>query len=144
MQTLFVSHVVPFGMGTLSSQTREPLVHRTTPVTQAPPGLVVQGVPWSHSKHDPIAVQILPAPHGAPVGLGVLESTHPAVAPHVVRPSRHGLGLVVHGRSASQATHSPRRQSESFLHAIPSVAAGPSMHEVSPPSHRVSPNRHGF
>lgn len=96
-----VSQGVPFGEAALSSQTRVPLVHRTTPVTHAPPGLVVHALPWSHSKHVPAEVQTFPGPHDAPVCRGVAVSTQLGVAPHVVFPSRHGFGFVEQGRSAS-------------------------------------------
>lgn len=93
--------------------------------------------------HVPAEVQTLPRPQGLPVGRRCMVSTQPALVPHVVSPSLHESGLLVHAVPAEQVTHEPPRHTRSLPQPVPFGAAGPSMQEAAPAWQNVTPWRHG-
>lgn len=136
-------HATPDGAGAPSTHVAVPDAHRTTPATHGADGLPLHAAPSSQVMHWPVAVHTRPAPHEVPVGRCLVESTQPAIAPHVVSPSLHGSGLALHAVPAVHVTHSPLRQMRSLPHEVPAAAAGPSMQLGAPPVHSVTPVRHG-
>ena len=141
--TLSTPHPTPDGAGAPSTHVAVPDAHRTTPVTHGADGLPLHAAPSLQVMHCPADVHTWPAPHDVPAGRCLVESTHPAIVPHVVSPSLHGSGLVLHGAPAVHVTHSPLRQTRLLPHDVPVADAGPSMQLAVPPVHSVTPVRHG-
>lgn len=73
-----------------------------------------------------------------------MPSIQPGVAPHVVRPRRHGApGFDVHAAFAWHCRQFPPTHTRSTPQAMPVGAAGPSTQLAVPDPHRTTPCTHG-
>jgi hypothetical protein len=142
-QTRSTPHKRPEGAGGPSTQVEAPEAQRTTPSTQGVLGFPEHRAPSSHMMQSPLEVHTRPTPQALPAARARVLLTHAGLAPHVVSPSRQGLGFAVQGWPSTQVTQVPPRQMRPVPQATPVLVAGPSAHEESPASHRVTPARHG-
>jgi len=124
-------------------QTGAPVMHEIDPVRHwLPPGL--HAAPVEHALQTPLLLHTWLVPHGVPAAtLPVALHTALPVEQEVV-PVPHGFPLGVHDAPAAHATQAPALHTMFCPHDVPSAAFVPvSLQAIPPSAHMIEPTLHG-